>query len=78
MFQDFLIGSHAIILINNEVFRPTWKGLGALGKTWLLVILLTGIIFFSFLALESNSLEIKVNYILKIFHISIPLWEEFL
>lgn len=78
MFQDFLIGSHAIILINNEVFRPTWKGLRALEITWRLVIPLTGIIFCSFLAVEWNYLEIKENYILKIFHISIPLWEAFL
>lgn len=72
MFQDFLIGSYAIILINNEVFRPTLKDLRALGIIWLLVVPLTEIIFCGFLALESNSLEIKENYILKIFHVSTP------
>lgn len=33
---------------------------------------LTGLVFHSFLALESNSLEIKENCILEIFHISTP------
>lgn len=72
MFRGFLIGSHAIILINDEVFRGTWKGLRGLGRTWLSITALAGIIFHSFLALESSSLEIKENCILEIAHISTP------